>query len=316
MTKHKRDDTRQAMQEAQKLIKQKRYEDARSILITVDHPTADKWLARINQIMGETPTPKPSSQGEKKKKGCLRRIVEVSAAFVLVMCGLIFLATLTDPDSEAAPTLIAEVAATVTDGPSPTPSDTPVPSATFTEAPTATVTNTVVPSATPTITSTPVPSATRELSSFGLALLQIEGVQSVGMDSIIYDRNNKPIATAELYVESGYNTIETARAFLQTLYEIERTTDVVSPSVIVDDGDNRINYALNEQRGEWRATEMGTGETITYPEVQAEQRAVVESVSRRTYYSEGSARVRECPRTDCNVMDDLVEGEAVIVVGY
>jgi hypothetical protein len=38
------------MLEARRLIEQKRYDDARSILIQVDHPTADKWLAKLDQI--------------------------------------------------------------------------------------------------------------------------------------------------------------------------------------------------------------------------------------------------------------------------
>ena len=45
---------KQEMQRAQQLIRQKRYEDARAILITVNHPTADKWLARLNTAR---PTP-------------------------------------------------------------------------------------------------------------------------------------------------------------------------------------------------------------------------------------------------------------------
>lgn len=42
--------SREAMLEAKELIKQKRYDEARFILKTVDHPTAQEWLAKIDQI--------------------------------------------------------------------------------------------------------------------------------------------------------------------------------------------------------------------------------------------------------------------------
>ena len=35
---------------ARKLIKQKRYDDARDILLQLDHPTADRWLSKLDDI--------------------------------------------------------------------------------------------------------------------------------------------------------------------------------------------------------------------------------------------------------------------------
>jgi hypothetical protein len=43
-------DTKQQLQKAKALIEQKRYEDAKAILITIDHPIADKWLDRLSKI--------------------------------------------------------------------------------------------------------------------------------------------------------------------------------------------------------------------------------------------------------------------------
>ena len=38
------------MQAARELIQEKRYQEARAILQSVDHPTARKWLAKLDQI--------------------------------------------------------------------------------------------------------------------------------------------------------------------------------------------------------------------------------------------------------------------------
>jgi hypothetical protein len=39
----------QELLRAKKLIQAKRYEDAKALLITIDHPTADKWLAKVRR---------------------------------------------------------------------------------------------------------------------------------------------------------------------------------------------------------------------------------------------------------------------------
>lgn len=39
---------------AKKLIEAKRYEDAKALLVTIDHPIADKWLSRLNTITANT----------------------------------------------------------------------------------------------------------------------------------------------------------------------------------------------------------------------------------------------------------------------
>lgn len=52
MHTYKRDKTMAEKQllRAKQLIQAKRYEDARALLITVDHPTADKWLDRLSKV--------------------------------------------------------------------------------------------------------------------------------------------------------------------------------------------------------------------------------------------------------------------------
>ena len=46
-------DTNQRLARARKLIEEKRYEEAKKILTGLDHDTARKWLAKINDILDE-----------------------------------------------------------------------------------------------------------------------------------------------------------------------------------------------------------------------------------------------------------------------
>lgn len=49
--------SREAMLEARELIKAKRYDEARFILHSIDHPTAQEWLAKLDQIAPVSTTP-------------------------------------------------------------------------------------------------------------------------------------------------------------------------------------------------------------------------------------------------------------------
>ena len=51
--------SKQKMLAARELINEKRYDEARAILQAVDHPTADKWLAKLDQIAPES-IPEPT----------------------------------------------------------------------------------------------------------------------------------------------------------------------------------------------------------------------------------------------------------------
>lgn len=42
--------SKQELYQARKLIEAKQYQDAREILMKVDHPTAEKWLAKLDEI--------------------------------------------------------------------------------------------------------------------------------------------------------------------------------------------------------------------------------------------------------------------------
>jgi len=52
-------DIKDQMLVAKSLIQQKRYDEARAILNTIQHPTAQKWLAKLEQIHPEKKIEKP-----------------------------------------------------------------------------------------------------------------------------------------------------------------------------------------------------------------------------------------------------------------
>lgn len=74
------------MAKAKKLIQQKKYDDARAILITLENTTAEKWLDRLNTI----DPPKQKVLVKKQKQGgCIRNIGLATLAFFA--CIVIFM---------------------------------------------------------------------------------------------------------------------------------------------------------------------------------------------------------------------------------
>lgn len=65
---------------AKKLIQAKRYDDAKALLITIDHPTADKWLAKLNSLpAGQAAREKPAPQ---KQVNPVLRFVSAFIVFI------------------------------------------------------------------------------------------------------------------------------------------------------------------------------------------------------------------------------------------
>lgn len=59
--------TRDKMEQAKQLIQQKRYDEARTILRTVDHDKAYEWLDKLDEV----DPPKAAKRGNKRKTSCL-----------------------------------------------------------------------------------------------------------------------------------------------------------------------------------------------------------------------------------------------------
>ena len=86
------------MLQARDLIKQKRYAEARAILKTVNHPKAQEWLAKLDEIDPEFPevpqqrAKAPKKQREKSGPGCLKLGFSVGCIAPALFCvGLIVL---------------------------------------------------------------------------------------------------------------------------------------------------------------------------------------------------------------------------------
>ena len=85
--------TAEQMKKAKALIQQKKYEDARAILITVDHPKADVWLNRLNQISSTSPrTPTIIQQAPQDKSFTVQLFVVIVLLLFWIVPGVIALA--------------------------------------------------------------------------------------------------------------------------------------------------------------------------------------------------------------------------------
>jgi hypothetical protein len=81
--------TKEQMLKAKKLIESQRYKEARAILLTVDHPLADKWLHKLNRYIIPPAPPKmwttaPSSISQPKD-------YNVTALIILLLYLLFYL---------------------------------------------------------------------------------------------------------------------------------------------------------------------------------------------------------------------------------
>lgn len=96
------------MQKAKTLIQQKRYEDARAILITVDHPTAEMWLNRLNSITNSNMS---VAQPASEKSFTVKLFLSIVLLLFWVLPGIIALAIFAPeakkyPDAPGAKALI------------------------------------------------------------------------------------------------------------------------------------------------------------------------------------------------------------------
>ena len=82
-------DKREQMLKARELIRQKKYHEARKLLVGIDHPTAKKWIDKIDEILLGDPLPEKRSK-EKTEYGCVVRSVVL---LIFVLASLLLLAS-------------------------------------------------------------------------------------------------------------------------------------------------------------------------------------------------------------------------------
>jgi len=181
------------MQAAKELIEEKKYDEARSILATVDHPTAREWEKKLDLLQAQAS--KISPQTEKvestttpsRKKRRLLTLPVIGG--ILLACILVYIvaggpqageqrrATQTAQAVSAAHTNTVIALTPPTETNTSAPSGTPT--VTQTSAPTATITDTPKPSATFTPSNTPFPTETPVFNEQEAAQQIIDGLSIV-----------------------------------------------------------------------------------------------------------------------------------------
>ncbi len=168
--------TRSQLQKAKQLIKQRKYKAAQELLKTVDHPVAEKWRRKLDEIIAEIELgdpfagrqstrkakAKPAKVGISNKKHNYVLFSVIGGVAVVILLGILLPQMQQTSDLEAIPTAVSlnqsqsnQSTATAESEPF-TPTITP----TSTSTHTVTFTSTVTPSATITNTFTPTPTAT------------------------------------------------------------------------------------------------------------------------------------------------------------
>jgi hypothetical protein len=77
------------LEQARELIKAKRYDEARKLLEGIDHPTANKWLAKLAEIAPAPSISVPTKNDEKKKQGGRLRGCLIIILLLVVVYGVI-----------------------------------------------------------------------------------------------------------------------------------------------------------------------------------------------------------------------------------
>lgn len=149
------------------LIDEKKFDEARALLKTIDHPVAQEWIDKINKLSPPPVASKSSPKATTTIYNVVRGVlVTVLAVVVLLIVVAQFNKTSSDIN-ESSKNVVAALGTVNSQPPlDPTKPLLIVPTATFagptTVPSTATATETLTPS--PTITDTPIPSATPTLT--------------------------------------------------------------------------------------------------------------------------------------------------------
>lgn len=73
------------LRQAGELIKARRFQDARAILVTVDHPKAKEWIARLDAMEIEDPFPATPSRPMPVRAAPKRRLPRSVALLILLI---------------------------------------------------------------------------------------------------------------------------------------------------------------------------------------------------------------------------------------
>lgn len=82
------------MRKAQILIREKHYEEARALLLQVDHPRATDWILRLDPLIGE--------RQKAEREGNTRRVLIIIFVIVIVVGAVAYQIHQQDVESEMA----------------------------------------------------------------------------------------------------------------------------------------------------------------------------------------------------------------------
>lgn len=83
-------DANAQIEKAKDMIRAKKYEDAQALLLTIDHPTADKLLERLEKVLPAKTSPqaKPIARPENQPSFTGKLVVTIVLLFCLVIPGI------------------------------------------------------------------------------------------------------------------------------------------------------------------------------------------------------------------------------------
>lgn len=255
------------MEKARDLIRDKRYAEARVLLESIDHPTAEKWLERLDEKkLGLPPRIK---RRKSTRRGRIIRWTLIGtfgcciSLYALQLFGIV-------PSSEefdatdTAQAIVAQ-AATSTAAASLTPTLT----ATLTDAPTVTPSSTITNTPEPTLRRTIVPDSDQARISTAQNVLVGVYRDVPGLNEIVYANayesdNGSWEVVMEVNVNNGLNSelmADTLRLISQNRL-IDFELDFM---VIIDDGNTVSDYIWLGNERMWQITHLSQSTPTTRP---------------------------------------------------
>lgn len=256
MTKQSRD-ARQInsdMQKARALIKAKKYEQARQILITVNHPKARQWLEHINKI------DLPKSSTSQKRSSWGRLLIYSLIAVVIFSVTILSLVFLFSPSEELiiTRTAIADLLTKSHETESVIATNANATEGVLTEvmADIQTATASAQPTATPTNTLIPEGDVQSTSSAMQQSLSTFQGIEAIYSLDMTYNYSGEPSVYAEIRVARNADKTELADDLLSYSFYLLGNSNYADFSMILDDGTTAVSYTLDIDSGDWVITTM------------------------------------------------------------
>lgn len=297
------------LQAAKELINEKKYDEARALLKTIDDKTAREWEAKLEKLTKATSNKKkPLAPSKPKKKisktGCLLW----GAVF------LIFVYIASDRQPSRTPssssistperqTVASEITATSESRLTQVATNTMSASATITETPLPTSQPTAIPGS----DRARIETGATQAAPLAEAMRQVQGVRDVKVSVVPARDGGNTVVGAEVIIAAGTDMLGIATELRDLSYKVLRTA-FIDFWVILSDGQNSVDYMWDNRTDSWRITPLTTFVTTS-------PNQTVQQVEASTYYLTRNANVRSCPNSECDRIGIINQGTRVTVLG-